>query len=123
MNTTTLSLLNRIKVLTEQAIATEKIIVKPMSEPPEPAYEQRVARSIVDNCWPWMKNQSGFTSKQVDRMLRKKDRGCADIAETFVSAILSKWAKEGYLEVIREHRGRLGNLYRVCIVQPPALQA
>ena len=124
MSTTTLSLLNQIKVLAEQAIVAETIVAKPMSELPEPADGQRVARSIVNNCWAWMKSRSErFTSKQVDTMLRKKDRSCHYMSDGFVSAILSNWAKEGYLRVIREHSGRLGNLYRVSTVQPPALQA
>jgi hypothetical protein len=82
-------------------------------KPPQPYYTQRVAREIW-NIWDKLKTKDQFDANDAWKIAKGKDSlPTMYRIDSFYSAILSKWAQEGYIERIREGRGPLPAIYKI----------
>ena len=79
-------------------------------KPPQPHYTQKVAREIW-NAWDKLKAAGQFDASKA-RKIAKNEEIFYRIDSSY-SAILSKWASEGYIDRVKEGSGPLPAIYKI----------
>ena len=101
-------LLEKAQKLTDAVIASQE---KPKSgKPPEPEYSQRVACCIW-NEWEKLKQKGEFTVRDAKALMT--DPYCKKRSESAYSSILSRWAREGYIDKIKPGSGPRPAKYKI----------
>jgi hypothetical protein len=108
--------LSEIKSLLDKAQGLLQMVIeaqpKPTpGKPPQPYWTQRTEKEIWD-AWEKLRAKGQFDAADawniVHGNLAKTYR-----TDSFYSSILSRWAREGYIERVREGRGPIPALYKI----------
>jgi hypothetical protein len=81
-------------------------------KPPEPRYSQRIKRGIW-KAWDKLKAEEEFTAAKASSIVGEEDSYLRRRSVAAYSAILSEWAKAGYIVQIEEGKGRLPSRYKI----------
>lgn len=110
--------LNEIKTLLDKANSLLGSVIeaqpKPTpGKPPQPYHTQRVAREIW-GIWDKLKAKGQFSANDAWKIAKGKNSlPISYRIDSFYSAILSKWWRDGYIERIKEGRGPLPAIYKI----------
>jgi hypothetical protein len=83
-----------------------------LGKPPAPSYGQRVARKIW-NVWDELKAKGEFDAAEAKRIATGDTDQRHYRIDSSYSAILSKWAQEGYLDRAEEGSGPRPAIYKI----------
>lgn len=109
--------LNDVKALLTKAQAMLEVVIEAQpkqtpGKPPQPHYGQKVARQIW-NVWDKLKVKEQFDANDAWRIVTGNTDPRKYRIDSFYSAILSKWAQEGYIKKTRAGRGQLPAIYKI----------
>jgi hypothetical protein len=108
--------LDEIRRLLDEALPEGQIDAQPRGKPPQPDYTKRVEREIW-RIWDKLEKLPEITVRRVRKLIQ--DSYCQDRTNASFSTVLSDWAENGYLEIVRQGSGPRPTVYRV----PPAAGA
>jgi len=109
--------LAEIKKLIDQAqvriAALLEVQPKPTpGKPPRPGFNQNTAMSIW-RVWDKLKAKGIFSATQAKSIATERWEGFPLPSDSAFSSILSGWAKDEYLQIVRQGKGRLPTVYKV----------
>jgi acyl-CoA-binding protein len=110
--------LNEIKALINKAQAMLDAVIEAQpkqtpGKPPQPRYGKRVERKLW-NAWDKLKAKGQFSANTAYLIANDQEHLPTMFRiDSFYSAILSRWSREGFIERIRRGRGPLPAIYKV----------
>jgi hypothetical protein len=115
--TTTRNRLLEIEKLLNKAQGLLKTVVdsqpKPTpGKPPQPYWTQKVATNIW-NAWDKLKEKGRFDAREAQKIATSDKELKHYRIDTSYSAILSRWAAEGYLDRVEEGSGPNPAIYKI----------
>jgi hypothetical protein len=82
-------------------------------KPPQPPYSRKIEREIWD-AWDDLKAKGQFTAATAWKVAKKQTHTPFPYRiDSAYSSILSRWAREGFIERMRQGRGQMPSLYRI----------
>jgi hypothetical protein len=104
------SLLNKAQGLLKMIAESQP--KPPPGKPPQPYWTQRTKKEIWD-FWDKIKTKDTFTAADVWDIVHPNSKALTYRIDSFYSAILSEWARDGHLEIVRKGRGQTATFYKI----------
>lgn len=103
-------LIDRAQGLLEMVIASQPKQI--LGKPTQPYYTQRVATKLWE-AWEKLKAKGKFDASEAKRIATGDTNLRHYRIDSSYSAVLSQWAKEGYLDIIEKGSGPRPSIYKI----------
>jgi hypothetical protein len=81
-------------------------------KPPQPGYAQKIEVGIW-NAWDKLKEKKVFTALDAKKIVKGDNKYTQYRIDSAYSAILSRWARDGYIEIVEQGQGSRATTYKI----------